>query len=254
MCNDFEIFQGLKSLGKEKHEVKVGDGYCLKVEGEGNIKLNVKGSNGVLKKCKLFNVLYVPDLSYNLISVSKMIEGINREFTIKKTPEQNGVAERMNRTIQETMRSMLSESGLPKRFWAEALSTAIYLRNRSPTKAVIGMTPLESWSGKKPNVEHLRVFGCLCYAHIPKDERKKLDSKAREAVFMGYGMERKGYRLYDMNLRKIFFSRDVLFNESKFVNSLRNKEEAKEIINIKPINGIVLNNNLNDERIRNKST
>ena len=71
---------------------------------------------------------------------------------------------------------MLADAKLPPRFWAESVSTAVYLRNRSPTTAVKGKTPLEAWTGKKPNVKHLRVFGCEAYAHVPKDERQKLDS------------------------------------------------------------------------------
>ena len=71
-------------------------------------------------------------------------EGVRHELMIPKTPEQNGVAERMNRTLVETVRSMLVDSNLPHAFWAEALSTATYLRNRSPTKAVVGMTPYEA--------------------------------------------------------------------------------------------------------------
>ena len=158
-------------------------------------------------------------------------QGIHHQTTIRKTPEQNGVAERMNRTLEETIRAMLSESGLPKAFWAEALSTATYLRNRSPTKAVAEKTPLEAWSGEKPNVQNLRIFGCICYAHIPKDERKKLDSKARKAVFVGYGKDKKGYRLYDIATKKFFFSRDVSFNETEFItenaNNVRRKDEDK---------------------------
>ena len=102
-------------------------------------------------------------------------EGIRREFSVTKTPEQNGVAERLNRTLVESVRSMISDAKLPQKFWAEALSTAVYLRNRSPTKAVTGMTPYEAWSGEKPGVGHLRAFGCAAYAHVPKDERKKLE-------------------------------------------------------------------------------
>ena len=143
-------------------------------------------------------------------------EGIRHEFTVPKTPEQNGVAERMNRTLLEVVRSMLSDSQLPKRFWAEALATATYVRNRSPTKSVAGMTPFEAWSGKKPNVNNLRIFGCISYAHVPKDERKKLDSKARECIFLGYGTEVKGYRLLDLSSRKIVYSRDVVFDENNF--------------------------------------
>ena len=72
-----------------------------------------------------------------------------------KTPEQNGVAERMNRTLVETVRAMLADTKLPHKFWAEAVSTAVYLRNRSPSKAVKGMTPYEAWTGERPNVNHL---------------------------------------------------------------------------------------------------
>ncbi len=122
-------------------------------------------------------------------------EGIRHERTIPRTPEQNGVAERMNRTLVETMRSMLSDAKLPQTFWGEALSTAVYLRNRSPTKAVRGMTPFEAWTKMKPSVGHLRVFGSDAYAHVPKEERRKLDSKAKKCTFVGYGDETKGYRL-----------------------------------------------------------
>ena len=141
--------------------------------------------------------------------------GIRHELTVPKNPEQNGVAERMNRTIVETARCMLVEAKLPSKFWAEAVSTAVYLRNRSPTTAVKGMTPFESLTGKKPHVEKLRVFGCQAYAHIPKDERHKFDSKARKCIFLGYGENTKGYRLYDIERKKIMFSRDVIFDESK---------------------------------------
>ena len=124
-------------------------------------------------------------------------EGVCHEVTIPKNPEQNGVAERMNRTLVETVRSMLSHANLPHRFWGEALSTAAYLRNRSPTKAVDGITPYEAWTGEKPQVDHLRIFGCQAFVHIPKDERKKLDSKSKKCILMGYGITTKGYRLYD---------------------------------------------------------
>ena len=140
-------------------------------------------------------------------------EGVRHELTVAKTPEQNGVAERMNRTLVEAVRAMLADAGLPKRFWAEALSTAVYLRNRSPTVAV-EVTPFEAWTGKKPQVEHLRIFGCIAYAHVAKDERQKLDPKAKKCIFLGYGTETKGYRLYNPAHQKVFYSRDVLFNEN----------------------------------------
>ena len=75
------------------------------------------------------------------------------------------------------------------------------------------MTPYQAWTGEKPTVSHLRVFGCAAYAHIPKDERQKLDPKARKCIFLGYGTETKGYRLFDPERRRLFHSRDVVFNE-----------------------------------------
>jgi len=143
-------------------------------------------------------------------------EGIRHEYTVPKTPEQNGVSERMNRTLVEAVRSMLSHSELPDKFWAEALSTAVYLRNRSLTRALCNITPYEAYTGVKPNVSNLRIFGCIAYAHVPKDERKKLDPKSRKCFMLGYGTETKGYRLFDINRNRVIFSRDVLFNENDY--------------------------------------
>ena len=117
---------------------------------------------------------------------------VHRRVMSRQYPEQNGIAERMNRTLVESVRLMLSNVKLPHTFWAEALSTADYLQNRSPTKAVCGKTPYEAWTGGKPTVSHLCVFGCKAYVHIPKDERGKLDCKAKCCVLVGYGEETKG--------------------------------------------------------------
>lgn len=153
-------------------------------------------------------------------------EGIRHEFTIPKTPQQNGVAERMNRTLVETVRAMLDDSQLTRKFWAEALASAVYLRNRSPTTAVSGMTPYEAWTGEKPDVAHLRTFGCTAYVHIPKDERDKLDAKARKCILLGYGTETKGYRLYDPVKLRVIHSRDVIFNEFTRGIETANKENS----------------------------
>ena len=93
---------------------------------------------------------------------------------------------------------MLAESKLPRKFWAEAVLTAVYLRNRSPTSAVEKMTPYKSLYDEKPKADILRVFGCLTFAHIPKDQRHKFDYMSRRCVFLGYGTTVKGYRSYDV--------------------------------------------------------
>ena len=151
--------------------------------------------------------------------------GICHETTVPKTPEQNGTAERFNRTLMETVRAMLSDSRLPKTFWAEALATAAYLRNRSPTKALASMTPYETWTGERPQVQHLKVFGCDAYAHVPKDERDKLDSKTKSCWFLGYGDTKKVYKLYDRSKRTIIYSRDVTFAAHPAKSTLEMRSE-----------------------------
>ena len=139
-------------------------------------------------------------------------QGIHRELTSPYTPEQNGIAERKNRTVVEMARSMLKEKRLPDNLWAEAVATAVYLLNLSPTKAVLNMTPFEAWRGVKPSVSHLKVFGCVAYALI-KSSHQKLDKKSEKCIFIGYSLQSKAYRLYNPVSGKIIISRDVTFNE-----------------------------------------
>ena len=144
--------------------------------------------------------------------------GITHQFTNPYSPEQNGVSERFNRTIMETARSMLIHAHLPLAFWAEAVSCATHLRNRSPSSSIAGKTPFECWFGQKPDLSNLRVFGCVSYSHIPNELRKKLDPKANKCVFMGYPEGTKGYKLYNLNTKRFSVSRSVLFCEEEFHN------------------------------------
>ena len=154
-------------------------------------------------------------------------KGITHELTMPHTPQQNGVAERMNRTLQESARAMLAHANLPQGYWAEAIAAAAYLRNRVAISPVEQKTPHEMWYGRRPNLSHLRVFGCIAYAHVPDCERKKFDGKARKLRFVGYCTTSKGYRLFDEETRKLIKSRDVNFNEAVFeLTSERPKETA----------------------------
>ena len=139
--------------------------------------------------------------------------GIRRQLTVPRTPQQNGVAERKNRTILEMARSMLKSKKLPKEFWAEAVACAVYISNRSPTKSVLGKTPQEAWSGRKPGVSHLRVFGSIAHAHVPDEKRSKLDDKSEKFIFIGYDANSKGYKLYNPETKKTIISRNVIFDE-----------------------------------------
>ncbi|KAJ7962054.1 Retrovirus-related Pol polyprotein from transposon TNT 1-94 [Quillaja saponaria] len=142
-------------------------------------------------------------------------QGIRRPLTVPRTPQQNGVAERKNRTILNMARCLLKSKNMPKEFWAEAVSCAVYLSNRCPTKGVENQTPQEAWSGKKPNVSHLRIFGSIAYAHVPDQERSKLDDRSVKYVFIGDDSNSKGYKLYNPRNGKIIVSRDVEFNEDE---------------------------------------
>jgi hypothetical protein len=142
--------------------------------------------------------------------------GIRHQNTVPHTPEQNGVAERANRTIMEKSRCMIQDSKLGVKFWEEAVNTAIYFKNRSPTKAVMGETPLEAWTGRKINLELLKVFGCREFVHVPNHDRKKLEPKSKAYIFVGYCSETKGYRLGDCeNSGRVIKARDVIFLEDQ---------------------------------------
>lgn len=139
--------------------------------------------------------------------------GIKRQLTTAYTPQQNGVAERKNRTVMNTV--MLSEKKIPKNFWPEAVNWTVYVLNRCPTLAVKNITPEEAWSGVKPSVEHFRVFGCVAHVHVPDARRTKLEDKSFACVLLGVSEKSKGYRLYDPNGRRIVISRDVIFEEER---------------------------------------
>ena len=121
--------------------------------------------------------------------------GIKRHFTIRKIPQQNGVAERMNRTIAEKARCLRLNAKLAKNFWAEAVSMACFLINRSPRVALDGKVAEEVWTGNAVDYSNLRVFGCSAYVHVFSEKRSKLDAKSRYCIFLGYPKRVKGFKL-----------------------------------------------------------
>lgn len=154
-------------------------------------------------------------------------KGIQTQCTIAYSPQQNGVAERFNRTLVERIRVMLLESGIPKPFWGEAALTATYILNRNPCRSInLKKTPAELWYNQKPDVSKLRIFGCKAYAWIPQQKRKKLDAKSVEVVMMGYAPN--GYRMWDQSKGKIVIARDVRFNELMYPYKLQNKSSDED--------------------------
>ncbi|KAH9751779.1 Integrase catalytic domain-containing protein [Citrus sinensis] len=113
-------------------------------------------------------------------------EGIQRQFTVAYTPQQNGVAKRMNRTLTERIRAMLRTAGIPNSFWAEVAKTACYIVNRSPSTKIGLKTAMEMWTGKPTDYSYLHAFGCPVYVMYNAQERTKLDAKSRRCIFLGY--------------------------------------------------------------------
>ncbi|XP_070144855.1 uncharacterized protein [Drosophila kikkawai] len=168
MSSNKNLFGEIRSIEKTLH---LADSNTTKVNGVGDVKIDIKGKRN--EKITLKEVLFVSDLRQNLLSVSKITEkgyesdngteflnkesdeflrqcGISRRLSAPHTPQQNGVAERQNRTLVEMARCMMKQAGAPPSFWAEAISTASYLRNRCPTKALFGELPYTYWTGKVP--------------------------------------------------------------------------------------------------------
>ncbi|KAJ9561516.1 hypothetical protein OSB04_006676 [Centaurea solstitialis] len=141
-------------------------------------------------------------------------KGISQNFSSVRTPQQNGVAERRNRTLIEAARSMLSEANLATQFWAEAVNTACYTQNRSLTVKRFRRTPYELFRNRKPSIEHLHIFGCVCYILNNKDNLGKFDSKSDDGIFLGYSSISKTYRVFNKRRQAIEETIHVKFDES----------------------------------------
>lgn len=154
--------------------------------------------------------------------------GIKRHLTAPYSPQQNGVVERRNRTLLEMTRSIMKHMNVPNYLWGEAVRHSTYLINRVATRSLKHQSPYECFKGKKPNVGHLRVFGCVCFAKRDTPHLKKLEDRSRELVHLGTEPGSKAYRLLDPKNRKIVVSRDVKFIEDRAWawNATRNKTEV----------------------------
>jgi len=140
--------------------------------------------------------------------------GMEQRLTVARTPQQNGVSERMNRTLLDMARCLLLQSGLSRMFWADAVATACYIRNRCPSSSLGGVTPFEKWTGELPDLSNLRMFGAEVFV-VDKDPAKdKLAPRSIKGVFIGYPRETKGCRVWVPERRKAIIARDVRFMDS----------------------------------------
>ncbi|KAL8103504.1 hypothetical protein AgCh_027915 [Apium graveolens] len=185
--------------------------------------LNYKAINTLVKKELVRDM---PKLEFAQIEVceacqkGKMKRSSHKPKTVNsitaRTPQENGVVERKNRTLVEAARTMLQDANLPISFWEEAINTACYTQNRYLINKINGKSPYSIMSKRKPTVKHLHVFGSKYY--ILKDNFEyvgKFDSKVFEAIFQGYSLERTAYKVYVIDQKKIMESTDVTFDDDK---------------------------------------
>ncbi|GJU30249.1 retrotransposon protein, putative, ty1-copia subclass, partial [Tanacetum coccineum] len=213
----------VESLGGKRYFLSIVDDYSMRVwvyilrfkheafEKFKEWKQLVENQTGrTVKKLRTNNGLEFCNREFEQLCIESRIA---RHLTVVGTPQQNRVAERMNKTLMDKVRCLLIQSGLPKTFWAEATCTPSYLINRSPSRAIEKKTHIEMWLGHPSDYGMLRIFGCVAYPH---DKQGKLEPRAVKCILLGYPEGVKGYRLYrlDDESPKIVTSRNVVFNES----------------------------------------
>jgi hypothetical protein len=139
--------------------------------------------------------------------------GIKRELTVPYNPQQNGVSERKNRSIFGAAKTMLHDQDFPMFLWVEACNAAVYLQNRSPHKILGRMTLEEAFMGKRPEIGHIRIFGCLVYCHVSTERRIELEHITEKGILVGYSETSNAYRVYIPALGRTMVRRDVRFEE-----------------------------------------
>jgi hypothetical protein len=145
-------------------------------------------------------------------------QGIQRHLTAPYMAQQNGVIERRNQTVLGMARCMLKAMGIPGRFWGEAVTTAVFVLNRAPTRSLEDKTPYEAWYGSKPTVHFLCTFGYVAHVQNTGGHLRKLDDRSTPMVFIGYKPGTKAYRLYNPVTDRVHVSRDVVFEEGRAWN------------------------------------
>ncbi|CAI7772286.1 unnamed protein product [Closterium sp. NIES-53] len=153
-------------------------------------------------------------------------KGIQHQLTVPYNPQQNGVAERFNRTLQEGARTLLGRAGLPDPFWVTALRQVALVKNR--VLATVGdkqWVPYTKWYGSAPAVNMLRAYGCMVVFHVPKEKRGKLEASGRWGVHFGLAKDHKGWLIWDLTSQQLTVSGDVKFLESLYYKEWKQQQQ-----------------------------
>jgi hypothetical protein len=196
----------------------------------------LKSKNEVFSKFKEFKAL-IENLSERKIKILKSDNGgeytskefvnfykdvgIKRELTTPYNPQQNDVAERKNRTIMEVVKTIIHDQDLPMCLLGEAAMAVVYVQNRLSYSALEFKNPEEMFTGKKPEVSHLKIFGCPVFIHIPKEKKNKLEPSGKKGIFVGHCEVSKAFRIYIPGHHHIEISRDVTFDEEAALQKSR---------------------------------
>jgi hypothetical protein len=151
--------------------------------------------------------------------------GLKRQFSVTRTPQQNGFVERKNMTVQEMDRAMLMDSKLKDIFWIHAVNTIFHIQNRLMLQKNTDKTPYELWKGRPENVKHFRVFGSKCYIKREDGRMGNFDSRVEKEVLVGCSSTRKSYKCYNLRLNKVVEKINVTIDET---HGQELKEEENE--------------------------
>jgi transposase InsO family protein len=154
--------------------------------------------------------------------------GIKRQFYVARTPQQNRVVERKNRTVQEMAQAMIMDSKLRDMFWTQAVHTTVHIQNRVMLRNNTDKTPYELWKGRPANVKHFRVFGSKCYIKREDGRMGKFDSRVDKGILVGYSSTRKAYKCYNLRLNKVVESINVTIDETGIPKSKKEENQSME--------------------------
>ncbi|KAK1615908.1 hypothetical protein QYE76_021425 [Lolium multiflorum] len=202
IVDDYSRYTWVYFLKRKDETQQIFIDFATKVQRQHNLLIMaIRSDNG----SELKNYTLIDFLSY---------EEIRHQYSAAYTPQQNGVAERKNRTLMDMARSMMEEYKSRYNFWAEAISTAFHSSNRLYLRKGLNKTPYEILTGNKPNISYFKVFGCKCFYKIKGVRLSKFAPKSLEGIFVGYGAESHTYRVFDVSSGIIIESCSVKFEEN----------------------------------------
>ncbi|KAL5569300.1 hypothetical protein UlMin_025875 [Ulmus minor] len=202
IVDDFSRFTWVLFLTHKNEALQSFSNLCKRIQNEKGVSIiSIRSDHGKEFENKEFEKFCLEN-------------GFDHNFSAPRTPQQNGVVERKNRSIQEMARTLLNENNLPKYFWGEAVHASCYVLNRVSIRPILKKTPYELWKGKKPNISYFKVFGCKCFILNQKDDLGKFDSKSDVGIFLGYSTSSKAFRVYNRRTLVVEESMHVIFDES----------------------------------------